>query len=238
LSAEDLSAIYAATYAIFTQVGTTWAGHLPASIPLTDVSPIADGLVQICHGTPGAIILLAALRAFHPESFPPGSNNLRVLFEAERKMSDTLWTEGLLKKGMGVCHGLAGNAWSLLLLHVADRSTFFRSSTWERQQQHHPSNAGPRVDPDIHLSRALSFFVQSAQLPPLEYPTATVVELQARKPDSPYSLMEGLAGAVCAWSDACVYIRCILNPEDTDDFNPHVIFGVPGLGGLGRKMAF
>jgi hypothetical protein len=28
-----------------------------------------------------------------------------------------------------------------------------------------------------------------------------------RRPDHPYSLFEGLAGAVCAWADACVVIR-------------------------------
>lgn len=28
-----------------------------------------------------------------------------------------------------------------------------------------------------------------------------------RRPDRPYSLFEGLAGAVCAWADACVVIK-------------------------------
>ena len=35
--------------------------------------------------------------------------------EAERLASDRIWQEGLLRKGVGLCHGVSGNGWIWLL---------------------------------------------------------------------------------------------------------------------------
>lgn len=35
--------------------------------------------------------------------------------EAEQSASDAIWKEGLVIKGLGLCHGISGNAWPWLL---------------------------------------------------------------------------------------------------------------------------
>ena len=34
---------------------------------------------------------------------------------AENLATEKVWKEGLLQKGLGLCHGVSGNAWTLLL---------------------------------------------------------------------------------------------------------------------------
>lgn len=41
--------------------------------------------------------------------------------EAETMARDCVWKEGLLRKGLGLCHGISGNAWPLLLLGITIR---------------------------------------------------------------------------------------------------------------------
>ncbi|GFS71217.1 lanC-like protein 3 homolog [Nephila pilipes] len=79
---------------------------------------------------------------------------------------EIVWNKGLLKKGPGICHGIAGNAYVFLLLY--------------RLTDHHK-----------HLHRALQFanFLTSDEFK------------QARTPDRPYSLYEGLAGTICFLAD-------------------------------------
>lgn len=50
-----------------------------------------------------------------------------------RKMADLIWKKGLLKKGPGICHGVAGNGYVFLLM--------YRLTT-----------------EDIYLHRAIQFF--------------------------------------------------------------------------------
>jgi hypothetical protein len=224
LPAEDLSAIRSSALTLLSLVGTTWKGHMPSSLPASNgrSSAASGDLVQICHGGPGALVLLAALRSRHPEIAVahPRSGSVEtasVLAQAEEKASDKVWAEGLLRKGIGVCHGVTGNAWPLLLLHSAARST--------NQRQH---------DTGREFSRALAFLVHSTDLPPLELHGPSPAPY--REPDAPYSLFEGLAGAVCAWADACAAIQAIIDPRP--EHPPSQVFGLPGLGGLGPKPVF
>lgn len=39
--------------------------------------------------------------------------------KAAERAGETVWAEGLLRKGPGLCHGVAGNAYALLALHKA-----------------------------------------------------------------------------------------------------------------------
>lgn len=69
-------------------------------------------------------------------------------------------------------------------------------------------------------------------------------------PDRPYSLFEGLAGAVCAWLDACVIVKAQLSQHQNSgddgasgisesEVNIHKqLLGIPGLGGLGCHGLF
>lgn len=82
-------------------------GHLPSSLPVKSRS---YNLVQICHGAPGLLPLLAVVKDHYPRIWK------REWDEAEALATEVIWREGILKKGISICHGLSGNAWTLLLL--------------------------------------------------------------------------------------------------------------------------
>ncbi|KAI5122000.1 hypothetical protein M0805_001832 [Coniferiporia weirii] len=182
-------------------------GHLPSSLPTKSHS---HHLVQICHGSPGFLLLLVTFRTRFPQEWQKGWD------EAETLASATIWKEGLLTKGLGVCHGIVGNAWPWLLQAHARRGT---------------------PEADIPLSRALAFLLTARGVPPL-LPTESSSTF--RTPDHPYSLLEGLAGTVCAWMDACVIIRerlaalAAVNGDKSGgsaDNKARGVLGIPGLGG-------
>jgi hypothetical protein len=60
--------------------------------------------VQWCHGSPGIVTSLADL--------PPDDGTDRLLQAA----GELTWQAGALKKGFGLCHGTAGNAYAFLAL--------------------------------------------------------------------------------------------------------------------------
>lgn len=84
---------------------------------------------------------------------------------------------------------------------------------------------------DAYLSRALSILLLSTECPPLTSQSENSSLL--RTPDHPLSLFEGLAGAICAWLDACVIIRERLGELGSDPKRtPSLVLGLPGLGGV------
>ena len=71
--------------------------------PSSEESGAGKGLVQFCHGAPGFILSLSALRPYFPD--------LRSRFdEAISKGRECIWSQGLLKKEPCLCHGIFGNA--------------------------------------------------------------------------------------------------------------------------------
>ncbi|KAK0622461.1 hypothetical protein B0T14DRAFT_563911 [Immersiella caudata] len=64
------------------------------------------GLVQFCHGAPGVMVALLALR----EHFPGLHERID---RAVAKGRECVWTQGLLKKEPNLCHGIFGNALTL-----------------------------------------------------------------------------------------------------------------------------
>jgi lantibiotic modifying enzyme len=82
--------------------------------------------------------------------------------ESCKRCADVVWERGLLKKGPGICHGVAGNGYVFLCLYRL-------------------------TDDPVYLNKARCFadFMFSEEFQ------------SARTPDAPYSLYEGLAGAVC-----------------------------------------
>lgn len=65
-------------------------------------------LVHWCHGAPGAIYLLVKAYLVFKEN--------RYL-EACKKAADLVWERGLLYKGPGICHGVAGNGYVFLIMY-------------------------------------------------------------------------------------------------------------------------
>ncbi|XP_053709072.1 glutathione S-transferase LANCL1 isoform X1 [Synchiropus splendidus] len=67
-----------------------------------------DLLVHWCHGSPGVVYML--LQAYKVFGVPEYLNDAL-------KCGEVVWKWGLLKKGYGLCHGAAGNAYTFLALY-------------------------------------------------------------------------------------------------------------------------
>jgi hypothetical protein len=61
------------------------------------------GLVQFCHGAPGFVVSLSAMRPHFP-----GLQD--KIDDGIRKGRECIWNQGLLKKEPNLCHGIFGNA--------------------------------------------------------------------------------------------------------------------------------
>ncbi|KAF8496096.1 hypothetical protein JB92DRAFT_2747129 [Gautieria morchelliformis] len=203
-----MDVILPAAYALLGQVDAD--GHLPSSLPRR--YHMSGELVQICHGAPGALLLIAALRsacAHTGQTHPPELDGI------ESRLSDRVWEAGLLSKGISLCHGVAGNAWPWLLLSQIHKEPEKRLL-------------------DQYLRQALAFLLHATKLPPLGDMEGYGAS------DSSYSLFTGLAGAVTAWSEACTILYNRVgeaapnaSPETTGTEHIEVL-GMPWLGGLGN----
>jgi len=121
-----------------------------------------DRLVQWCHGAPGVVLLLCkAYEVFGDSKYG----------ELACDGCDAVWGRGLLKKGLGLCHGIAGNAYAFL-------------ATYKVTKQ------------EKYLHRACQFS---------KFPWATdsthLLKEMIKTPDWPYSLYEGIGGAVLLYND-------------------------------------
>ena len=84
------------------------SGNFPSSISGT-VPPTNDKLLHWCHGAPGAIHLLLKAHEIWP-------NNVDCYFTRAQHCAESIWTRGLLKKGYGLCHGVAGNTYAFVAM--------------------------------------------------------------------------------------------------------------------------
>ncbi|XP_065317854.1 lanC-like protein 3 isoform X1 [Gordionus sp. m RMFG-2023] len=127
---------------------------------------LKDELVHWCHGAPGVIYLLAKAYLL--------LGDVKYLKAAER-CGELIWQKGLLKKGPGLCHGIAGNAYAFLLLYRLMPKGSEAKNKW--------------------LTRSYRF---------AEFIFTPEFEKGSRIPDSPYSLYEGIAGTACFLADLMV----------------------------------
>lgn len=67
-----------------------------------------DRLVHWCHGSPGHVLLLVKASK--------ELQNQDLLKRAQTIGEQVIWPRGLLHKGVGLCHGISGNAYSMLAL--------------------------------------------------------------------------------------------------------------------------
>lgn len=88
-------------------------GNFP--VALEDVNNKREKrLVHWCHGAPGMVYMLAkAYLIFKEEKY---LHSLKVC-------ADLVWKRGFLKKGPGICHGVAGNGYVFLLLYRMTNDT-------------------------------------------------------------------------------------------------------------------
>lgn len=90
------------------EVQDQFGGNLPPDVEeIFHRRPVPEELVHWCHGGPGAIYLFAkAYLIFKDPKY----------LKWCRDIGDVVWQRGLLKKGPGICHGIAGNGYVFLLL--------------------------------------------------------------------------------------------------------------------------
>ena len=171
-------------------------GHLPSSL---GAQPRSDPYVQMCHGSPGLLLLLTTLR----QRFPSKYKEYAPYSHALRAASKKVWGQGLVKKGLGICHGTAGNGWVLLMLaQVCDGE---EKEKW--------------------LGRALALLAEAGKMPPIG-------DGKYRMPDGPLSLYEGVAGTVVAWAEAYIVLDSLLEGRYRSEDTMRCL-GFVGLGGRG-----
>lgn len=88
----------------------TKTGNFPCAMDELDKRSRSenDELVHWCHGAPGVVYLMAAAYLYWKEE--------RYL-DSCLKCGELTWKKGLLKKGPGICHGIAGSGYVFLLLY-------------------------------------------------------------------------------------------------------------------------
>ncbi|KAK9847201.1 hypothetical protein WJX84_011071 [Apatococcus fuscideae] len=83
------------------------SGNLPPALGSKQ-----DTLVQWCHGAPGLTQLLAEMSLERWQPLFGDELQARALSTAARA-AENIWDRGLLTKGLGLCHGISGNAYAL-----------------------------------------------------------------------------------------------------------------------------
>eukprot|EP00892_Ulva_mutabilis_P007654 jgi/Ulvmu1/5260/UM022_0054.1 len=82
------------------------SGNLPSSFGSS-----RDELVHWCHGAPGMAMMLAMMSSVFGSAYPHDFDQFM-----QRSLS-VVWQRGLLKKGIGLCHGIPGNGYAFLAAH-------------------------------------------------------------------------------------------------------------------------
>lgn len=62
--------------------------------------------MEFCSGTPGLIPVACLAMQLFPDQ-------MEELFEMAQQVAEVTWQKGLIIKGTGLCHGIAGNAYIL-----------------------------------------------------------------------------------------------------------------------------
>lgn len=74
--------------------------------PVTEGQDVDIGLIHFCHGAPGFVISLLAIKSY----FPSLKQRIEGAIEKGRGL---VWEKGLLRKEPNLCHGIVGNALAL-----------------------------------------------------------------------------------------------------------------------------
>jgi lantibiotic modifying enzyme len=121
-----------------------------------------DELVQFCHGAPGFLFMCALAYEHFSEA---------VFLEAAKDMAEkTIWKQGLLTKGSGLCHGIIGNAYAFVALY--------------------------------RITNKICYLYQALAFASFLITEKEKVDQQRPIPyDSPYSLLEGVAGDIYFYTE-------------------------------------
>ncbi|GBF88577.1 hypothetical protein Rsub_01292 [Raphidocelis subcapitata] len=134
------------------------SGNLPSSLGSRE-----DRLVQWCHGAPGLIPTM-----IKAEEALGGGRYLAAAEEAAR----AVWARGLLRKGVGLCHGISGNGYALLslwratgedrYLRMAQAYALFAAERWQSELYDTPDRPASLYE---GLAGAVNFWLDVATDP-------------------------------------------------------------------------
>lgn len=151
--------------------------QLPSgNFPMIDGERI-DEVIHFCHGSAGVVpMLCTAYKAL---------KNPRYL-DAAIKAGNDIWDRGLIKKGRGLCHGIAGNGYSFLSLYKVTQNEmwYYRAILFAY-----------KLFNDAYLNSEILQYYDPQRL-------------RRGVADTPYSLMEGLGGTIC-------YMLDVLHPDSS-----------------------
>lgn len=163
--------------------------------------------IRWCHGAPGIIPLLSILVQLHTTTSSTLSiapDLLHAILDSMRKASTLVMTAGLLRKGPGLCHGVAGNASALLSaadalsayhhfrIKLSSTATGVETEDYAALARECTAGALNLLSCYIALDVTVSTNVTTTQL---AKPSDRKVVF--RTPDRPWSLYEGYGG-LCA----------------------------------------
>lgn len=102
---SDKMQLVKASIDVFLQMQTP-EGNFPCT--LEDTAKSEHKLIHWCHGASGVIYLFAkAYIVFKEQKY----------LDSCLKSGDLVWSQGLLRKGPGICHGISGSGYVFLLLY-------------------------------------------------------------------------------------------------------------------------
>lgn len=141
----------------------------------------SDKLVQWCHGAPGMLLLLLEIYNTMQDSGHPQQAELEELRAVIGAAAQVVAERGMLTKWLGLCHGMGGNGLVLLLCcRILKRPypALFLQQQALHEQEEERDVCAPFVAAVLHHQKLLD----RGQLQPA---------------DSPFSLFQGIAGAMC-----------------------------------------
>ncbi|PIL27270.1 hypothetical protein GSI_10417 [Ganoderma sinense ZZ0214-1] len=191
-----------------------------------------DALVQWCHGAPGFLMFFSALlrRSTLSSSICPLPPQLRsTIVTATTRGGELVYTRGLLRKGVGLCHGVGGNVYALLSVSdmldsipaPGSQSGVARTPS---TRSHHgfPLPGGISRSPPLPDLGGENAYWLRHTLHLADLATAWRAMMQDGRmeiPEHAYSLYGGVAGMVCAWAE--VWTRLTSSKDGIAHGNGH-----------------
>jgi hypothetical protein len=122
----------------------------------------------------------------HKADLRSGEETIRKLGKLLGSGAQLVYKRGLLRKGVGLCHGIGGNIYALLAAsNILDSSSLGPEFEMEGSEQ----NDRQYFAKAAHMAYLATFHNDPTVLPDM------------RIPDHPWSLYEGMAGMCCAWAE-------------------------------------
>ncbi|GLB41306.1 putative lanthionine synthetase C-like protein [Lyophyllum shimeji] len=165
------------------------SGNWPSKAPDGVRDPlVTSDLVQWCHGATGIVIFLCTALRRDLDGISLTHELRRRLVAAVYEGARLIHRQGLLRKGVGICHGVAGSVYALLAAsRVLDdnHSTGGGAGGGEKEE-------GGKMD---YLMRAVHLAHLATEYEEL------MRAGEMKVPDRPWSLYEGAAGMCEAWAE-------------------------------------